>query len=252
MSGDLISLRVLTVFGSARDRDLLRRAAGLTAIPIEIEQADNVTTACSMLAGPPVDVVFVDAAMAGRAALATAARAAARPPFVIVVGAPQRDGGGLDTRAEEADAVVAKPVEIGDAKRMVERCIRPRLPTRVLVVDDSATMRSIIRKILTASRFRLELTEAKEGIEALTQIGSGRFELVFLDYNMPGFNGVETLALIKRQNPKLEVVMISSAPDSGIAARAKTAGAAAFLRKPFYPTDLDAVLRKIFGLRVRR
>ena len=64
-------------------------------------------------------------------------------------------------------------------------------------------MRSIVRKILVASRFRLEIAEAQEGIEALKQIATGKFDLVFLDYNMPGLNGVETLAEIKRQYPNL-------------------------------------------------
>ena len=80
----------------------------------------------------------------------------------------------------------------------------------MLVVDDSPTMRSIVRKILAASRFRLDIAEAQEGIEALKQIASGKFDLVFLDYNMPGLNGVETLSEIKRQFPKLGVVIMTS------------------------------------------
>ncbi len=87
-------------------------------------------------------------------------------------------------------------------ERSIERCARLRLPNRVLVVDDFPTMRSIVRKILVASRFRLEMSEAQEGVDALKQIATGKFDLVFLDYNMPGLNGVETLAEIKRQYPR--------------------------------------------------
>jgi len=71
-----------------------------------------------------------------------------------------------------------------------------------------------------------------------------------VDYNMPGLNGIETVSEIKRQFPRLSVVMMTSTPDGAIAERARVAGATAFLKKPFYPADLDAVLYSVFGLRV--
>ena len=149
---------------------------------------------------------------------------------------------------EGADSVVMKPANADQAQALVERCARLRLPNRVLVVDDSLTMRSIVRKILVASRFRLDLSEAQEGVDALRQIASGKFDLVFLDYNMPGLNGVETLAEIKRQCPDLHVVIMTSTADEGVAERARRAGAVAFLKKPFYPADIDTILHRIFGL----
>ena len=115
--------------------------------------------------------------------------------------------------SDGADSVVMKPADADQAQALIERCARLRLPNRVLVVDDSLTMRSIVRKILVASRFRLDLAEAQEGIDALRQIASGKFDLVFLDYNMPGLNGVETLSEIKRQCPDLHVVIMTSTAD---------------------------------------
>ena len=150
------------------------------------------------------------------------------------------------------DGVVTKPTSLEQAKAVIERCIRVRLPKRVLVVDDSATMRSIVRKLLSASRFRLEIAEAQEGIEALKQIGAGKFDFVFLDYNMPGLNGVETLSEIKRQYPRTGVVIMTSTQDDAVAERARVAGAAAFLKKPFYAADIDAVLNSVYGLRTSK
>ena len=111
-------------------------------------------------------------------------------------------------------------------------------------------MRSIVRKILSASRFALDVHEAAEGIAALNQLRSGNFGLVFLDYNMPGFNGLETLSEIKRESPNVAVVMMTSTVDNAIADRAHAAGALAFLKKPFYPADIDAVLERYYGLHV--
>ena len=113
-------------------------------------------------------------------------------------------------------------------------------------------MRNIVRKLLSASRFRLEIAEAEDGIQALKQIGAGRFDIVVLDYNMPGLNGVETLSEIKRQYPRVGVVIMSSVQDEGVAERARAAGAAAFLKKPFYASDIDAVLHSVYGLQTSR
>jgi CheY-like chemotaxis protein len=142
---------------------------------------------------------------------------------------------------------VSEPAEPAEVKDMIDRLYRARQTRRVLLVDDSPVMRGIVRKILAASRFRLDLAEAAEGHAALQQIRNGGFDLVLLDYNMPGLNGEETLAEIRREHPHLEVVMISSTANGTLADRARAAGAAAFLKKPFYPADMDAVLERLFG-----
>ena len=84
----------------------------------------------------------------------------------------------------------------------------------MLVVDDSATMRTIVRKTLAATRFPLDVSEADEG-RRRAQIGPRRaiFNIIFLDYNMPGVNGLETLAEFKREQPQVTVVMMTSAAD---------------------------------------
>ena len=148
--------------------------------------------------------------------------------------------------------MLTKPSSVDDARKLVEICIRAKIPTRVLIVDDSSTMRSIVRKILSASHFALDIHEAAEGIAALNQLRDGKFGMVFLDYNMPGLNGFETLAEIKRKTPNVAVVMMTSTLDDAIADRAHAAGALAFLKKPFYPADIDRVLERYYGLHVPR
>jgi CheY-like chemotaxis protein len=224
----------------------LRQGASLVSIPIDVLEAPNASAASGSLAAGDIDIVFLDAAFtpAERGNVIAAARSARLRPFVFMVAASKEVAGGL-TGEEEADGVVIKPEDHQAAKTLMERCARVRLPKRVLVVDDSQTMRSIVRKILSATSYRLAVVEAEEGIQALKNITSGQFDLAFLDYNMPGLNGVETLAEIKRVNPHVAVVIMTSTPDEALAERARGAGAAAFLKKPFYPTDIDAVAQDI-------
>jgi DNA-binding NtrC family response regulator len=247
MTGDLISLRILVVSSAMRDRDVLRQGASAVSVPVDIIEASHPANGRAILAEGDIDIVFVDSAIASadRAALL----AAAKPiPFVFVLAGSSDELARLSAD-KTVDGVVIKPTQHGEAKSLIERCILVRMPRRILVVDDSGTMRNIVRKILSASRFRLEVADAQEGFEALKQIQSGKFDLVILDYNMPGLNGIETLYEIKREFPRVEVVLMTSTPDEVLAQKARAAGAAAFLKKPFYATDIDAVLHRLFGIR---
>src|SRR6202034_183871 len=115
-------------------------------------------------------------------------------------------------------------------------------------VDDSATMRSIVRKTLTATRFPFEVTEVGQGGEALQLARQAEFDIAFVDYNMPGFSGLETISEFRRAHRRLSFVLITSTPDEAVAARARSLGAA-FLKKPFFPADIEAVLCGFYGLR---
>jgi CheY-like chemotaxis protein len=247
MSNDLVSVQILAAFGSPQDRELLRQAAAMTAVPVDVVEAESANTARNLLTAKEIDVAFVDAGAtaADLQAFIAAARSARRKPFVILVAAAAAEFKAGVT----ADGAVAKPTRIEQAQVLIDRCIKLMLPSRVLIVDDSATVRRIVRKLLTGIRFPLDIAEAPSGIEALEEVARGKFDFVFLDYSMPGLNGVETLTEIKRLYPSVQVVLMTEQPDETVAQRAKAAGAAAFLRKPFYPADVEAVLHGIYGLR---
>ena len=247
MSGDLVSLRMLVFAAALPDQELWRQAAAMASVPVDFA-AYAVASAASALAKFGADICVVDGDLsdADQSAVIEAARALQPPPLVFM---STLQG---SARRERIDGMLSKPSNVDDARMLVEICIRAKIPSRVLVVDDSGTMRSIVRKILSASRFALDIHEAAEGIAALNQLRGGNFGMVFLDYNMPGLNGFETLAEIKRECPTVAVVMMTSTVDSAIADRAHAAGALAFLKKPFYPADIDKVLERYYGLHMPR
>jgi CheY-like chemotaxis protein len=250
MNGDFIFMQILAVCASAQDGELLRQGATLASLPIDFTCVSATAAARAALSKDQIDIVFVDHALAEQDCdFIGAARAARQPPFVVLVAPTREEAADLAAAGAAADGVVARPGRLVDAKALIEGCVALKVPSRVLVVDDSSTMRNIVRKILTSCRFPLEVSEAGEGVEALKQIGTDAFDLVLLDYNMPGLNGLEMLVEIKRQYPRLGVVLMTSAQDEALAARARAAGAAAFLKKPFYAADIDAVLYAWRGLR---
>ena len=243
MSGDLLSLRVVLVSRSAEDHALFRQAAASSATPIELVTADAAAAAHDKLAG--ADLLYLDGGLSpGEIETAVAAaRAARNPPFTVQLIGQQR---GVEPFA--TDAVADKPGRLEEARRLINRSVRVRLPSWVLVVDDSPTMRSIVRKILSGVRFPLEICEAGEGFAALKMVREHAIDLVFMDYNMPGFNGLETIAEFKREKRGVHVVLMTSVADPSLELRAGEAGAD-FLKKPFYPADIEAALSRFYGLR---
>ncbi|HZP78910.1 MAG TPA: response regulator [Pseudolabrys sp.] len=80
-------------------------------------------------------------------------------------------------------------------------------------------MRSIVRKALCVSRHQMQIAEAEDVPGALAELNARAFDLVFLDYDPPGLNGLEVAAHIKRRQPHLRVVLISSARAAAAARR---------------------------------
>lgn len=243
--GELVSLRMLMIGASDPDCALWGQGAALASVPVYFSAMDA-PLAPRALAKGDVDICVLDGDMPDtHKTIVVAAARAVKPTPLVFVSAAHRSA-----RIDGVDGMLTKPNSLEDARKLAEICIRTKIPTRVLIVDDSGTMRSIVRKILAASRFPLDVREAAEGIDALNQLRVGTFGLVFLDYNMPGLNGFETLSEIQRENPGVAVVMMTSMVDNAIVGRAHAAGALAFLKKPFFPSHIDTVLERYYGLHI--
>lgn len=242
MSHELLIHRALIVSPEAGFRDLFAQAAAASRMSIEIVPAADAAAACEALARNVGTVYLDDKLLPPNAAkVATAARAAPSKPFTVQLAAATA------ALTFVTDALAGKPSQVEEARRLLERSLRTKLPSRGLIVDDSPTMRSIVRKTLAATRFSFELTEVGEGFAALNLVRHGDFDVVFLDYNLPEFSGLETLAEFKREGRSVSVVMISSTLDAAIARKARELGAA-FLKKPFFPADIETALCGFYGL----
>ena len=244
MVEELLSLRVLVASASTDDRDRLRQAAAAATVPIEVVEAEDAASACRSLGGGGIDLAFLDAALGSDevARIATAARTARQAPFTVLL------AGAKAVAPFETDALALRPADAEEAKRFVAGAIRLCVPSRVLVVDDSPTMRSIVRKTLAATRFPLQVTEVAQGADAIELVRSAVFDIVFVDYNLPGFDGLQTIAEFRREERRVIFVLITSTQDHALAVRARAQGAA-FLKKPFFPADIENVLCGFYGLR---
>lgn len=102
---------------------------------------------------------------------------------------------------------------------------------RILLVDDHAVVRSGMRQMLQDIFDAVDIGEAGNADDALSQVRGADWDLVFLDIRLPGRSGVDVLHQIKAHKPKLPVLILSTYPESQYAVRLIRAGAAGYLNK---------------------
>ncbi len=109
---------------------------------------------------------------------------------------------------------------------------------RVLVVDDNRDLGKLTSEILKERGFRVNI--AFDGESALARIKQEPYELMILDYRLPGISGITVLEKSHQIRPNLKTIMISAFGDDSTRGRAKELGAYAFLEKPF---DIDGLVK---------
>ena len=117
---------------------------------------------------------------------------------------------------------------------------------RVLVVDDHAPTRSLIRSILDAEKGDIfEVVEAANGVECLKAADSnGPFDLILLDVNLPDVDGFEVCRGLRRVDPRVPIVFVTGKGELRDYASGRDAGGDSYLVKPI----ARASLRSIVGL----
>lgn len=125
------------------------------------------------------------------------------------------------------------------------------MAANVLIVDDSSTMRRMIKRTLEISGLDVgEVLEAANGIEALARMAENTVHAVLLDINMPVMSGVRLVERI-RDDPRLKNIPVVIASTEGSETRIQqlvAAGARGFVRKPFHPEQIRDVLAPILGV----
>jgi two-component system, chemotaxis family, chemotaxis protein CheY len=120
------------------------------------------------------------------------------------------------------------------------------MPKRVLIVDDAAFMRNMIREIFVGAGYQV-VGEATHGIEAVQRHRELKPDLTTMDIVMPYKNGIEATREIVRATPDAVVVICSALGQEALVLEAIEAGAADFVVKPFRAEDVLAVVRKVLG-----
>lgn len=117
----------------------------------------------------------------------------------------------------------------------------------ILIVDDFATMRQIVRKSLCSIGF-INITEAVDGQDALNKLQSGQFNFVISDWNMPNMMGLDLLKAV-RSDDKLKALpflMVTAEANRDNIIEAAKAGVSQYIVKPFTVDSLEQKITAIF------
>lgn len=118
----------------------------------------------------------------------------------------------------------------------------------VLIVDDSQTMRTVIKKTVGLSGFEIGgCWEAGDGLEALAVLDQQWVDIILTDLNMPGMNGLELVKALKQQEATrhIPVVLITTEGSESRVQEAYALGIEGYIQKPFYPETIRDVLNGI-------
>jgi DNA-binding NarL/FixJ family response regulator len=116
---------------------------------------------------------------------------------------------------------------------------------KVLIADDHHVVRRGLKAILADEFDDLEIGESKDAPETLEAVRRKSWDVLLLDINLPGRNGLEVLQDLKSLKPKLPVVVVSAYPEKDYALRAFKLGASAYVTKGSAPDELIAAVRKV-------
>ncbi|MCT4618624.1 MAG: response regulator [Marinisporobacter sp.] len=116
----------------------------------------------------------------------------------------------------------------------------------ILVVDDAAFMRMMIKDVLTKYGFNV-LGEAENGAKAIEKYKELNPDLVIMDITMPEVDGIQAVKEIKKVNPNAKIVMCSAMGQQAMVIEAIQAGAGDFIVKPFQADRVIEAVKKVLG-----
>ena len=120
---------------------------------------------------------------------------------------------------------------------------------RILIVEDSGTMRSLIAATLEELGEPVKIDEAENGFEALRLLPRVEYDLILTDINMPDINGLELVSFVK-QDPRyaqVPLVIVSTEGSERDRDKGLELGANGYLIKPFDPEELRAMVVDLIG-----
>lgn len=114
---------------------------------------------------------------------------------------------------------------------------------KILIVDDSETMRMIVIKSIRQAGYEsAETVEASSAKEALKLIAGGGIDVVLCDVNMPEVTGIEMVKVVKQKFPNMPMFMVTTESSKEMRQKMMEAGANDIITKPFPPDEIKRVL----------
>ncbi len=117
---------------------------------------------------------------------------------------------------------------------------------KVMLVDDSRTMRNIEKNVLAQLGYT-DVVEAADGLEALTVAAAEKPDLILLDWNMPNMDGLGFIQKFRQSDKQTPIIMVTTEAEKRRVVEAIKAGVNNYVVKPFTPDVLGGRIRETLG-----
>lgn len=117
------------------------------------------------------------------------------------------------------------------------------MAAHILAVDDSATMRDMVRDSLETGGY--EVTLAEHGQEGVDKFAAGKFDLVIADINMPVMDGITMIREIRKLNSDVPIITLTTEAEESMKQKGREAGADGWIVKPFRPAQFLDIIKQI-------
>jgi two-component system invasion response regulator UvrY len=116
---------------------------------------------------------------------------------------------------------------------------------RILIADDHPIVRQGLAQLIAKTADMVVADEASNGLEVLDKVRASHCDVVLLDISMPGLHGLDVITQLKKESPRLPILILSMHSEEQYAVRALRAGASGYLTKQSAPDELLAAIRKV-------
>lgn len=117
--------------------------------------------------------------------------------------------------------------------------------SKIVVIDDSKLMRSLLRHMLAHAGHEVEIWEDVTAMEIPERIAAGNPDLIITDYQMPGCNGLTVARMARKARPELPVIVVTATRDPAVTDALKRIEVTCILHKPLREEDLMEALRQV-------
>jgi len=114
----------------------------------------------------------------------------------------------------------------------------------ILIVDDEEMMRTLLNRILSREGYKIR--SAEDGVIALEVLKAEKFDIIISDMKMPRMNGFELLKIVKKEYPKIGVIIMTAYGDTYTVKDALLLGADEYITKPFKSYEISLVVERAY------
>ncbi len=114
--------------------------------------------------------------------------------------------------------------------------------SKILIIEDEESIRRVLKKVLIQENKKYDIIEAVDGVDGISKINSGKYDLILCDIKMPKKDGIEVLKYILEESPSTPTIMISGHGDLETAVESMRLGAFDYISKP---PDLNRLLNSV-------